>query len=89
MKYTHKKHRAFLEPTQSGVDSFYSLWIDRAKCDEDDKWYHRSIDFKISDCYQALTLNFGYRKESDRKAMLRKLNRLQDAMDLIREALDE
>ena len=81
--------RKWLEPTaKESADSYWRVDADPV-VKKPGKYPWRTIDLTLADCSRRIFLGFGYAKEPGRQAMLRKLDRLQEALDLVRKALEE
>jgi hypothetical protein len=78
-----KIHRQWLTPT--GMDSDQSFVV--ITIGEEGNRYD-SHDMTLGDCYKNVTFSFSTNPRK-RKAMLRKLGKLHDALDIIGEALGD
>jgi hypothetical protein len=74
--------RRFLEPVSTSVDSYVKVSID-----SDEEW--PSAFLKIADCTRSVSLGFDFRTKRQRTRSLRKLSHLEQALALVRTALEE
>jgi hypothetical protein len=75
--------RQFLE---SEADSYVRVDADH------DEWgatsYYRHVDLKIADCTRSVTPSFGFDSKAEKTRRLKKLARLQAALDRVRLEMD-
>lgn len=82
--------RKWLETTSRGsADSYWRVDAERVPKKENGTPQWRNIDLTLADCNRRIYLSFAYTTENQRQYMIRKLDRLQEALDLVRKALEE
>jgi len=92
MARDYARKRKFLEAVNgaSGADSYWATTIDHVTPAEDrPSYWYRDIQLKLADCDRNIKLEFGYEDAAGLRARKRKLARLQEALDMVREALYE
>lgn len=75
--------RTFLEPT-GHADSFVAVAIDAPT-----HWDYRSVNMTIADCNRRIDLGFRLNDKGGRQIALKKVERLQHALDMVREAIEK
>lgn len=75
------KYKSFLEPKASETDSYAKVSIESYS-------YGLYIDLKIADCTRSVTLCFSGKTQAEKKKALRKLSKLQRALDIVKGELE-
>lgn len=85
-----KTFRKWLNPTSSGNVRSYAVVetdVDQWECSDGETGRHYNCDLSLADCYHRVTLDFSYRGRKERDAMAKKLDVIDQALDVVREHL--